>query len=70
MKYPGRKEDEYKDVQLYIEKAPSGLETVSVFLVDKKGRLLHTEALCLIYEKWHPWFYEWLKKKFEENKEE
>lgn len=64
MKYPGKKN---KPVHLYIKKGPSGLETASVFLVDKKGKLLHPQSLCLVYEKRHPWFYEWLKKKFEED---
>lgn len=59
-----------KVMDFYIKKGPSGLETASVFLVDKEGRLLDSAALCLIYEKRHPWFYEWLKKKFEEDKGE
>ena len=40
-----------------------------VWLVDKGRNILNTEPLCIIYEEYFPWFFDWLKKKFEEDRE-
>jgi hypothetical protein len=37
----------------------------AVWVVDEKFRLLHTEPLCILSEKWHSWFFDWLKEEIE-----
>jgi len=32
-----------------------------VWLVDDQGRLVHTEPLCVVSEKYHSWFFSWLE---------
>jgi len=68
MLYPGRKENKYQLVKLQIIKDEPKLGATSVYAVDKQGRLLNTEPLCLIYEDYFPWFFDWLKKKFDEDR--
>lgn len=35
---------------------------IPVLAVDEHGCLLHTEPVCLVPAKWHPWFIEWLER--------
>lgn len=70
MLYPGRKESKYRSVKLDIIKDNPKMDATSVYAVDKEGRLLNTEPLCVIYEGYFPWFFDWLKKKFEEDEDD
>jgi len=67
MLYPGRKESKYRSVKLRIIKDKPKMGASCVYAVDKHGRLLNTEPLCVIYEDYFPWFFDWLKKKFDED---
>ena len=67
MKAPGVKEDSGKLVDVSLAKKESKFGT-SVYLVDNKGRLLHTEPLCLIYSGYFPGFFNWLQEKFKEDR--
>ena len=67
MKAPGVKEDGEKLVDVHLAKKKSKFGT-SVYLVDSKGRLLHTEPLCLIYSGYFPGFFNWLQEKFKEDR--
>lgn len=68
MLYPGRKESKYRSVKLHIVRDVSKKGATCVYAVDKQNRLLNTEPLCVIYEDYFPWFFDWLKKKFDEDK--
>ncbi|MBA7601135.1 hypothetical protein ES703_08202 [subsurface metagenome] len=67
MLYPGRKESKYKNVKVHIVKGIKGKWGTPIFLIDKHGRLLNTEPLCILVEDFHEWFFGWLKKKFAED---
>jgi len=60
MKVPGVKEDSEK-----LKESKFG---TSVYLIDSKGKLLHTEPLCLIYSGYFPGFFNWLQEKFKEDR--
>jgi len=66
MLYPGRRESKYRSVKLHIIKDKPKMDATCIYAVDKHNRLLNTEPLCVIYESYFPWFFGWLKKKFEE----
>jgi len=34
----------------------------AIYVADEQNRILHTEPVCTVYEKWHPAFVEWLLK--------
>jgi len=56
-------------IDAYVRKGKEKLGATPVFITDKEGNLLNTEPLCVIYEKYFPWFFRWLEKKFEEDRE-
>jgi len=57
-------------VDVHIRKGNEACGLTPVFAVDEKGNLLNTEPLCIINKRYFPWFYDWLKTKFEEEEEE
>lgn len=63
MKLPGVEENSGKMVDVHLAKHKGKFGT-HVYLVDSKGRLLHTEPLCLIYSSYFPRFFNWLNEKF------
>lgn len=67
MKLPGVKENSGKMVDVHLSRHKGKVGT-TVYLVDSKGRLLHTEPLCLIYSRYFPGFFNWLQEKFKEDK--
>ena len=67
MKLPGVKEERGKLVNVHLDKHKGKFGT-TVYLVDRKGRLLHTEPLCLIYSGYFPGFFNWLQEKFKEDR--
>ena len=67
MKLPGVKENSGKMVDVHLVKNRGKFGT-TVYLVDRKGRLLHTEPLCLIYSGYFPGFFNWLQEKFREDR--
>jgi len=64
MKYPSH--DGTKTVNALIQKGKPKMGMTPVWLVDEKGNLLNTEPVCVVCEKFHPWFIGWLKEKFQE----
>jgi len=67
MKLPGVEEKRGKLVNVHLGKHKGKFGT-TVYLVDNKGRLLHTEPLCLIYSGYFPGFFNWLQEKFREDR--
>lgn len=68
MKYLGRKEHEYREVDTVVKVTPLSSGNSDVYLFSEDGLLLNTEPICTIYTKFHPWFFDWLRKKFEEDR--
>lgn len=69
MKYPGRDEDRGKKVKTTITKTPKdAYDNYCIYIVDKKGRQLNTEPICMVFGKYHSWFFNWLKLKFDNDR--
>lgn len=66
MKLSGVEEKTGKLLNVHLDKLKGKFGT-TVYLVDIKGRLLHTEPLCLIYSGYFPGFFTWLQEKFRED---
>jgi len=68
MKYLSQ--DGKKMVNALIAKGIPKMGLTPVFLVDEKYNVLNTEPICVVCEKYHPWFIDWLNKKFKEELDE
>ena len=62
MKYPSRD----GTINALVQKGKPKMGMTPVWLVDKEGNLLNTEPVCIVCEKYHPWFISWLIGKFRE----
>jgi len=52
-------------VDAYVRKGNPIEGMFPIFVVDEEGNLLNTEPLCLVNERYFPFFFDWLKEKFE-----
>jgi len=36
----------------------------TLYLVDKGGNMLNTQAVCIIFDRYHPWFKRFIEERF------